>query len=188
MQANDFPQFKNVMTGMSELFQRELSNPLLDAYWLALGDWSLDEFQAAAAQLMKTEDFMPKPAAFTALRKAGRPTSGEAWAVVLEYARKGYTHWMGGGRLTLNNSVATPDSDLINRAVAAIGGYQAIAMSPTDKTSFLERRFCEHFEQMQEAEETREALPELSFDRRTALSGPTTVGNLLGRFTDPTGS
>lgn len=180
MQANDFPRFQAVMTGMAELYQRELSAPLMDAYWLALTDWPLSEFEAAAGQLMKTEEFMPKPVAFNKLRKAGRQTAGEAWIRVLEYARHGYNvnglQWANGG-----GSVG-PDDPLVRRAVAAIGGYKAIAMSETDKTHFLERRFCEHFEGMQDAEEIREAVPEIAFDRRAGISGPTSVGNLLGRI------
>lgn len=84
MQQADFTRFRAVMTGMGELYQRELSGPLLDAYWLALRDWPLAEFEAAAAHLMATATFMPRPAEFNALRKAGRQTAGEAWLAVLE--------------------------------------------------------------------------------------------------------
>lgn len=185
MQANDFPRFKSIITGMSVLYRCDLSKPLLDAYWLALTDWELPEFEAAAARLMKTEEFLPKPVAFNNLRKAGRPTGGEAWTRVLDYARHGYS---ANGLPWLKSNSPEPDDPLIRRAVAAIGGYGAIAMSDTSKTSFLERRFCEHFEQMQDVEETREAVPEIAFDRRAALSGPTSVGNLLGRISSGSGS
>ena len=180
MQASDYPRFQAVMTGMAELYQRELSGPLLDVYWLALADWELHEFEAAARQLMKTEEFMPKPTAFNSLRKAGRMTAGEAWAYVLKFARTEFNFW-DSGRPTIKPSAIFPESNLINRAVAAIGGYSAIAGSNTDKTQFLEKRFCEHYESLQDADEVREAVPEIAFDRQ-GLLGPMSMSNLLGRL------
>lgn len=173
MQASDFPRFQAVMTGMAELYQRELSGPLLDAYWLSLADWTLSEFESAAAQLMKTEEFMPKPVAFNKLRKAGQPSSGEAWIEVLEHARHDSPNFMNGHVEGL--------SDLANRALRAIGGLHTVAMSDISKTTFLEKRFAEVYEQMSESDEVREAVPEIAFDRRR-LSGPTSAGNLLGTF------
>lgn len=172
MLPDEFSRFHAVMTGMAELYQRELSPVLLDAYWISLRDWPLEAFEAAAGQLMKTAEFMPRPADFTALRKAGRATAGEAWAKVLEFARKGYIRWDGGGRPTRDNSVESPDEQLIDRAVRAIGGYEAIAMSPTDKTHFLEKRFCEHYSDIQDAEEIREAVPQIAFDEPARITGP----------------
>lgn len=168
MQAEDFTRFRGVMTGMAEMFQRELTSVLLDAYWISLRDWSWDNFEAACGQLMRSSEFMPRPADFTKLRKAGRPTAGEAWIVALEFARHGFSYW-DSGMPTLNADTKEPADELLNRAVRAIGGYKAIAMSPTDKTVFLERRFCEHYEAMQEADEVREALPQLAAENRRQL-------------------
>ncbi len=164
MQAADYPRFQAVMTGMAELYQRELSGPLLDAYWLALSSWGLSEFEAAAAELMKTCEFMPKPVAFNTLRKAGRATAGEAWAEVLECARRG---------------LELPDDPLLRRAVHAIGGIRAVAMSDVDKTHFLEKRFCEHFESIQDAEDIREAVPQIAYSSKR-INGPTPINRLLG--------
>jgi hypothetical protein len=178
MQANDFPRFQAVMTGMAELYQRELSGPLMDAYWLALADWSLHEFEAGAGQLMKTEEFMPRPVAFNNLRKAGRVTAAETWTEVLEHARHDSPNFMNGHVNGL--------SELANRALRAIGGLHTVAMSDPTKTTFLERRFTEVYNQLSEADETREALPGFSFDR-PALSGPVSVGSLLGRINGNSG-
>lgn len=173
MQASDFPRFQAVLTGMAELYQRELSGPLLDAYWLALTEWSLREFEAAAAQLMKTEEFMPRPVAFNNLRKAGRVTAAEVWIEVLDHARHDSPNFMNGHVKGL--------SELANRALRAIGGLHSVAMSDPTKTTFLERRFTEVYDQLSEADETREALPGFDFDR-PALSGPMKAGNLLRRM------
>jgi len=173
MQASDFARFRAVMTGMAELYQRELSGPLLDAYWLALAEWDLTEFEAAAAQLMKTEEFMPRPVSFNNLRKAGRTTAAEVWIDVLDHARHDSPNFMNGHVRGL--------SDLANRALNAIGGLNAVAMSDPSKTVFLERRFSEVYEQMSESDEVREALPGFSFDRPT-IGGPVSMRNLLGKI------
>lgn len=169
MQQSDFKRFNALMNGMAKLYERELDRAVLDAYWLALGDWTLEAFEAAAAQLMRTSKFMPRPADFHELRKAGRLTAGEAWARVLEYVRKDYCHWQGGGVSKLG-SVPEPDGVLIDRAVKAIGGYQAIAMSQTDQTHFLEKRFCDHYHSIQDATEIREAVPQLVFDEQPKIA------------------
>lgn len=151
MEQVDFPRFRAVMAGMAKVYEREIDGPLLDAYWLALRAWSLVDFEAAAGHLMATSEFMPRPAAFTALRKAGRPTPAEAWAKAVASCKTAWTPqgYVGG----------TSGDPHIDAAVRGLGGYSAIAMCDTDKLPFLERRFCEHYETVQDATETREALP-----------------------------
>ncbi len=161
MQAEDFGRFRSVMAGMAKLYEREIDGPLLDAYWLALRTWSLPDFEAAAGRLMATETFMPRPADFNALRKASRPTSGEAWSVVLDHVRSGRYRWSDGGTTFTPNAPPPPD-ELTNAAVRALGGYKAIAMIDEDQLPFLERRFAEHYTSMQDAAEIRQSLPQIA--------------------------
>lgn len=180
MTPEDRKPFLEILIGFAELKGKQLSAPAMELYWRSMQHWDIESFQAAAEQLLRTCEFMPIPKNFEDLRKAGRPTAGEAWMVALEFARKGYVQWESGPP-TRFGSALEPSDPLISRAVAALGGYQAIAMSPTDKTIFLEKRFCEHYEAMQDADEVREAVPEIAFDR-VGLKGPQSSGNLLGRF------
>jgi hypothetical protein len=164
MQPADFQRFKSVMTGMAKVYERELDGVLLDAYWLTLRGWSLPEFEAAAAHLMSTSEFMPRPAAFHALRQAARPTPGEAWARVLRHVRTG-AYRQGGLR-----------DDTVESAVRALGGYRAIAMSHEERLPFLERRFSEHYATKADVEVIREALPQLvAPGDRLMLKAPETV-------------
>lgn len=159
MQPVDAKPFRAILAGMGRMYGQELDKLVLDAYWLALGDWSLEDFEAGARQLMQTAKFMPRPADFHELRKAGRPTSGEAWAVVLAAARAGDEK---------------PDiSPAAKRALAAIGGIRAVMMSDPQKTPFLAKSFGEHFESMQDADDVREAVPQIAGpDAARRLSGP----------------
>lgn len=164
-------KFRNVIVGMGRLYGQELDQLVLDAYWLALSGWEFEDFEDAARHLMQTAKFMPRPADFHELRQAGRPTAGEAWATVLEYARAG----------------VDPSPHLESAAVGAlrsIGGIRAVMMSETDKTHFLEKRFAEHFEAKQDADDVREAVPQIADGSRQRLTGPQSVSSLLSRFAD----
>lgn len=181
MKPTDRKAFLEVVVGFAELKGKQLSAPALELYWRSLQHWTLDDFRAAAEQLLRTCEFMPVPKDFENLRKAGRPTAGEAWIEVLHYARHGWSRWQGGG-VSLNNTMQPPSDPLIDRAVRAIGGYEAIAMSPTDKTQFLERRFAEHYEAMQDADEIREELPQIAYGGASRLSGPVSANSLLAKI------
>lgn len=152
MEQVDFPRFRAVMAGMAKVYEREIDGPLLDAYWLALRDWSLADFEAAAGHLMATSEFMPRPAAFSALRKAARPSPVEAW----DLARRSL-QW------TVNGYVEAPGIDpLVAKALRSIGGANALAMCDEDKLHFLERRFVQVYESLQDSNDTRQALPQIA--------------------------
>lgn len=157
MSPDDANRFCNLIRGMGRTFGNEPDQCVLDAYWVALRDWELDEFEQACGHLLKTAKFMPRPADFDELRRASRLTSGEAWAEVLDHARNGYRDEPG------------PQDPRIVAAVRAIGGYQAIAMSRTDQTQFLEKRFAEHYDSISEREEIREAVPQIAGPMRHLL-------------------
>lgn len=147
MQTDDANRFRDLLRGMGRVFGSEPDAVVLDAYWLALRDWSLKDFEGACGHLLKTAKFMPRPHDFTELRKADRLTAGEAWSEVLAIVRAG------------GNS---HDDPVVTQAVRAIGGFNAIGMSHTDQTHFLEKRFNEHYESINDAEDVRAALPNIA--------------------------
>jgi hypothetical protein len=123
--------------------------PALDLYWLAMQSWELDEFKQAAVHLLSNCQFMPTPYDFEQLRKAGRPSAAEAWAKVLDLVR--------------HSNYANGSGDaLIDRAVSACGGYRLVGQQSDDSLPFMERRFAEHFETLQDAEHTRSAVPSIT--------------------------
>lgn len=170
MQQTDFKRFAAVMNGMAKLYERELDTVVLDAYWLALRGWPLNEFEAGAAHLMQHSKWMPRPADFSELRKAARPTIGEAWAKAISSCHSAWTPqgYFGG----------TSGDPLIDRVVRAIGGYATLAQCEQDKLHFLERRFNEIYDGVQEAEDVRAALPQLAPPRNAhgKLSGLLPIG------------
>ena len=165
MLVTEGDKFRNILRGMGRMYSAEPDNLVLDAYWIALCDWEFQDFQAAAQRLMKTSKFMPRPSDFEDLRKAGRATAAEAW---LE-ARKHLVWGLQGYTL----SAACPP--LIAKVVRALGGADQIAMTSQDKLPFVERRFAEHFETLQDATDTREALPQ--------IAGPTALQPRIAAMT-----
>lgn len=162
MQATDANRFRDLLRGIGRVFCNEPDAVILDAYWLALSDWDLDEFEQACGYLLQSAQFMPRPSDFTKLRKASRPTAGEAWVKVLAYARlNGFAVW-DSGPPSENNPNARPTDPVANQAVEAVGGYQAIAQSRTDQTHFIEKRFCEHYDAISDREDIRAAVPQLA--------------------------
>jgi hypothetical protein len=176
MNAGDRVKFLEVVIGFAELKGKQLSAQALELYWRALQHWDLQDFMDAAAALIRTSTYMPLPKDFEDLRKAGRPTSGEAWARAVDncgscHSALGYTN---GG------SCGDP---FVDRVVRAIGGYKAIAMCDSDKLHFLERRFAEHFETMRDAEDVRADVPQIAFKPRPQINGPRSIGD-IGRDWD----
>lgn len=153
MQASDKEQFVKVMNGMAAMRKATLIPEVLDLWWACMADWKIEDFKAAAIQVLKTQTFMPTPKDFEDLRKAGRETAGEAWLVA-----RGYIVW------GLHGFTLHPDCPpLIAKALHVIGGPNVIGMCDEDKLTFLERRFTEHFETMQESEDTRQAVPQIAY-------------------------
>ncbi len=156
MRESDKPQFLAVINGLAAVKPGAKITPeALDVWWAAFADWAIEDFRAAGAQLAKTCEFMPNPFHFEQLRKAGRPTTAEAFARARGIARN---LQVSGGFLQESSS----GDPVLDAAVRGIGGYSAIAMCDTEKLGFLERRFAEHYEQNTDASEARAALPDLT--------------------------
>jgi len=157
MQPNDKIDFLKVLNGIATIRKSPLTPEALDLWWACMADWSIEDFKAAAVLVLKRCKFMPMPNDFNDLRKASRDTAGEAWISARKYlvwGLRGYT-------------LHADCPPLIARSVHAIGGANVIAMCDEDKLTFLERRFVEHFESIQDSEDIRESLPQLTYDSQT---------------------
>jgi hypothetical protein len=150
----DEVRFLKILNGLGALKKIDLNPAAIDLWWGAFADWSIEDFDAAAKRLILEKQWIG-PNDFQDLRKAGRPTPGEAWEKAVAWAASG--QWRGGPM----------GDDLVDRCVRIIGGYQAIAMCDTDRLHFIERRFCGHFGDIEDRQEIREAVPAIAYaDRR----------------------
>jgi hypothetical protein len=150
MRNDDRPQFLKVMNGISAIKKSPLTVEALDMWWMCMVEWTIEDFQMAAVEVLKRTDYMPSPKDFADLRRAARPTAGEAWDRALGWAASGgYRDGQSGDALT-------------DHCVRLMGGYRVIAMCDESKLHFMERKFCEHYESRQDADDIREALPHLT--------------------------
>jgi hypothetical protein len=143
----DKSEFIRVIVGLAAIKPggSNLTKESYEIWWNALKSWPLDAFKTAAAQLASTVEFMPSPFHFNQIKKADKPTSGEAWAIAL----KNCTCWRTG----------ESPGGLIDRAAAAIGGYRTIALADIETSlPHLERRFKEAYAELEDVEESRETV------------------------------
>lgn len=162
------PAFVAVLNGLASIKPgAKLTPEAYEGWWLALSDWPLDEFRAAAIHLAKNCEFMPNPFHFEQLRKAGGMTAAEAFDKARQIVRSKWQSEL----LTYQSGDARLDA-----AIRACGGYEALAMCTTENVGFFERRFAEHFETITDAEVTRDALPAIAGGKR--LSGPTHIAKI----------
>lgn len=155
----DKPKFCKTLLGLAltKPPYAKLEPEAYEIWWQSLRDWTLAEFQQAATHLAKSVEFMPNPYHFEQLRKAARPTAGEAWTQIREMARQSFS--------------GEPADPVAAQALRTLGGLRAVAMCESDKVHFLERGFAEHYESIREAEEVRQAVPQIAGESRLALPG-----------------
>lgn len=160
MQTSDFGRFKSIMTGLAELYQRQLSPDLLDIYWNAMSDWDIADFNRTASALAKQNTFMPRPADFNSVKIAASSDSAtEAWLAALTCIKSGDYH-----------RGVTPGG-LIDKAVIAVGGYRTIGFADYDQFQFLHKRFLDAFDALCRAEKSKQTLS-LPKPTPTALESP----------------
>lgn len=169
MKQSDLPEFVAILTGLAAIKPGgKLSREALKVWELAMRDWQIEDFREAASHLARSVEFMPSPFHFEELQKAGRPTAGEAWTQIRQMAR---------GSLT-----GEPDDPAAAKALRAIGGLRAVGMCDFSKIEFMERRFAEHFEAIQDADDVREAVPQIAGHASTRITGPVDARQLAHKL------
>jgi len=179
MLPSEKPKFLAILNGLAAVKPgAKLTPEAYEVWWLAMSGWSLDEFQSAAAHLVKAMEFMPSPFHFEQLRKASRPTSAEAWLKAVAASGQSWTPHGFTGRASCGNP-------LIDKAISALGGYGVIAGCDTDKLHWFEKRFAEIYDDMQGAEDVRESVPMIAGPSQVKRAeGPKKLADLLPKLRD----
>ncbi len=167
----DREEFLRALNGLAAIKPNaKLTTEALDMWWLALKDWTIGEFKAAAAHLANSVEFMPNPYHFQQLRKtAAEQSCAEAWTKVRAVVR------------AMNPDEPTSISPRIDRVIRAMGGYRGLAMTDTDEMYWREKRFAELWEELGDVEEARTALPSVA----AKLTGPQPSASLLPHLARP---
>lgn len=139
MKPDDKAEFLRIMNGLAAVFGGQITPEALDVWWGAFGGWSIHEFKHAAGAAVTRCKFMPRPADLFDVRRAARPTPGEAWEIA------------GTGRDPLADKAF---------GIATQGRY--FGNIPYDEHPWIQKRFLEVYEQLAEVEDARSAAPQLA--------------------------
>lgn len=153
MNADDRRSFGEIVAMLARTYDRTADAALIASWWSLMQDWTVAEFDAAARQLAcePGRTRMPTPGEFAALRqRASRLSADDAWpAIVLNVRTSAYRR----------GELAAPAGSPIDRAIHAIGGYQAIGRTNEDELHFVKARFAAALDQLSDTDAARAALP-----------------------------
>lgn len=141
--------FATMMQMLGETFNRQLSSGMLDGYWMALEDLSIDEIKDAARKAAAECRFMPVPAELRALVRAPKNVAADvvqAWQAVRKAIDK---H---------DYLVASIDfGPLVNAVIRNLGGWDTFCrarLPELDNPGWLRKRFEEVYRALSTAEPT----------------------------------
>ena len=165
MDSGDRPEFVRVLNGLAAIKRVDLTKDTYELWWQSMKDWSIDAFKDAAGYLLLNCQFMPTPYDFEQLRKKGEVSAHEAWAMAMHHVEGAWRQGVLGDAL-------------IDRVVAALGGYSVIALTHKDKLGFLERRFLDTYNDLLDTSVVRKALPDLTERTRIQNGSPVQIGKI----------
>lgn len=153
----DKPEFLRILNGLAAVKPgAKLTPEGLHLWWIAMAEWSLPEFIAAASHIARTVEFFPNPFHFDQLRRtAAEQTAGDAWALVLAKVR------------TISPRETASVTPKIDAVVRQMGGYGHLACMTQEDLPHRQRRFTELWAECGEVEEAQRVLPSAA-----RLTGP----------------
>ena len=158
MRAEDRQEFVRILTGLADVKRIDLTAETFEIWWLAMQDWSIDDFRQVAGHVVKVSPWLD-PHEFEKVRKLSQPSEYEAWKKAIGFAAGGWRH------------SSTCGDPLIDSVVECIGGYQTLALTDCDKLGFYERRFLEAYRDFSDSHAARQALPNLRPAARIGQAG-----------------
>jgi len=136
----DDKRFRKNLSGMGELFGREITDTLASLYWRLFSDWTDSQFEAACQAAANRLKFFPKPAELRELVGGDQEAQAlEAWET-LHNAIKRIGNWQ---------SVQFEDSR-ITRVVESMGGWQAVCLWETKDLSYRRHEFLRTYQALKD--------------------------------------
>lgn len=138
MQQGDFERFGTVLTALSELYGKPLSQGAIALWWQALERFDFE--QVSRAIRAHTEDaqsgqFMPKPAdLIRVLEGTATQRASLAWGAVFDAMQ----------RVGAYQDVVFDDAT-IHAVVDDLGGWPKLCRSSSSELSYLQHRFTESY-------------------------------------------
>jgi len=145
MNDADKPSFLSRFTGMCEYWEKKYSDALLDIYWCALSDLTIDQFERASSLAIQKLTFFPKVAELRELVNGnGEAEALSAW----EQLQKGIS------RAGAYQSVLFEDPR-ITRVIEIMGGWIEVCAWPTADIKFRRKEFLDAYKALPATGEPR---------------------------------
>lgn len=159
--------FATALAVLGATFDRKLSPPAVEGYWIALQDLTEEEFKRATGMALVNCKFMPAPSELLSfVRKAVDP--GAAAMLAWQEVRKAIDKY--------DYLVASIDfGSLVNAVIRNLGGWDTLCratLPELDNPGWLRKRFDEVYRRLATVEPT-------------ALSGEPLEGALPPRYQNP---
>lgn len=142
MTENDRSAFAKIMMTLAEVYDKKLTDQFIKLYMAALVQYSIDEIESAAAQIIRTKTFhkFPLPAEFIEILEP--PEKIETTAILsLD------TVFEAMERYGAYQSIAF-DDPIIHAVITYLGGWEKVCLSRRQCTTettdrFWRKEFCE---------------------------------------------
>ncbi len=173
MNENDKPRFKIAIAALAEALDYECPATRQKTYWLLFGHVSIESFESACEQAMRTLRWFPKPAElFEIINGSATDRAEAAWLLAeREVLRVGY-----------RRSPAI-DCPVTIAAIESCGGWERFCSVPEKEVPFVKRDFLKAFGAFVHAP-PRVVQPLIGeVDRlrdRLPKRGPVRIGELTG--------
>ena len=138
MNNNDKKQFAGLMVGLSEVYDKEITQPLMQLYFESLKDYSIKEVSAAFTRHIKTPDsgrFFPKPAdVIQMLEGSADDKALLAWSKVREAIERHGAY----------ESIVFDDK-IIHKVIFELGGWLYLCECKESDISFKANEFMKRY-------------------------------------------
>ena len=146
MNKENFNEFRTVLLGIGEMYEKTISKSLGELWWQLMTDISIEEFKLAVSAHMNDPDqgmFMPKPANII------KQVSGTEKQQVQNLTTQAELAWQAvEGEIRRTGSYGSPriNDGLALAAIKALGGWGHICSTTTDKMTWMRKEFISSYQ------------------------------------------
>lgn len=131
MTETDKIEFVKRLMALGELFDKSITDSLIDIYYDCLKKYNIDDYIRASSQLALTCKFFPKPAEYLELLEGNQTDKANLALIQLEKAIEKHGYY---------STIVFPDK-IIHAAVDAMGGWMEICKMTVDDWKYKRKEF-----------------------------------------------
>lgn len=179
MVEQDKTEFKNLMLGAGELYSKEISKPLMQIFYQALIQYSIEQVKAGFSKHFvdpKNGTFFPKAADIVRMIESDKPSTEDsarlAWLAIIGEIRRTGAY----DSLKLNDKLALG-------SLKSIGGWNYLCMSQESNLPFIEKEFISAYQAMERTpiESLPDSLPGLEEIHQHKLESKGQMQNIASK-------